>query len=129
MADLRARILINAIDSTKGVFESIQSNAGKLAAGLVTTFAASIFKNAIEEAAHFELQLDKVAAKGGYTSAEMQILTKSAQEIGAKFGVSGTQAAEGLEVLAAAGLKSTEAIQALPNVLKLANLYLIFMKY
>jgi TP901 family phage tail tape measure protein len=119
--NLVARIVINAQDNASKAFESIQANAGKLAAALVTTFAASVFKNAIDEAAQFELQLDKVAAKGGYTAQEMQTLTKAAQEIGSKFGVSGTAAAEGLEVLAAAGLKSSEAIAALPNVLKLAK--------
>lgn len=119
--NLVAKIIINAQDNASKAFESIQSNAGKLAAALVTTFAALIFKNAIDEAAQFELQLDKVAAKGGYTATEMQTLTKAAQDIGSKFGVSGTAAAEGLEVLAAAGLKSSEAIAALPNVLKLAK--------
>jgi TP901 family phage tail tape measure protein len=121
MADLNARILINATDRASGVLNTLRENAGKAAAAITAYFAVDFFKSVVESAADFELALDKVAAKGGYAADEMQKLRVSAQDIGATFGVSGTKAAEGLEVLAAAGLKSSEAISALPNVMKLAK--------
>lgn len=119
--NLVAKIIINAQDNASKVFQSIQDKAGTLAAALVTYFSAVFFKGAVDSAADFELQLDKVAAKGGYTAIQMEKLKNAAFEIGAKFGVSGTQAAEGLEILAAAGLKSSEAINTLPSVLGLAK--------
>jgi len=119
--NLVARIIINAQDNASSAFRTIQDNAGRLASALVAYFAVDFFKGAVDSAADFELALDKVAAKGGYTATEMDKMRVSAQDIGATFGVSGTKAAEGLEVLAAAGLKSSEAISALPNVMKLAK--------
>jgi TP901 family phage tail tape measure protein len=119
--NLAVRILISAQDNASKTFEFIRANGVKLAEGLAAAFALDLFKGAVDEAAKFEAQLDKVGAKGGYTAQEMETLSKAAVEIGSKFGVSGTEAAAGLEILAAAGLKSSEAINTLPSVLALAQ--------
>ena len=121
MANLMTQIIINATDKASGVFQTIQDNAEKLAVGLVSVLAVDAFKSAVDDAAKFELQLDKVAAKGGYTAQEMDTLKNAAFDIGSKFGVSGTQAAEGLEILAAAGLNAKDSISTLPSVLGLAK--------
>jgi TP901 family phage tail tape measure protein len=108
--NLVAKIIINAQDNASGIFDKIKDSLGKLA-------VMAAFKTAIDDAAQFELQLDKVAAKGGYTAQEMEKLTTFATQVGVEYGKSGTQAAAGLELLAAAGLKSEDAMKALPSVL------------
>ena len=116
--NLVAQIIINAKDNASSTFDTVKDKLLTLAK---TVGTIELFKSVVDDAAQFELQLDKVAAKGNYTAEEMEILKKSAVEIGASFGLSGTQSAEGLEILAAAGLSSSDAVKALPNVLALAK--------
>ena len=80
-----------------------------------------LFGGGLDGAMEFEAQLSKVAAKGGYTTAEMATLKKAATDIGAQFGVTGTEAAQGMEALAAAGLSAADAMKGLPPVLALAK--------
>lgn len=112
--NLVAKIIINAQDNASSVFETLKNNLGKLA-------TLSIFKSALDEAAGFEAQLDKVAAKGGYTSEEMKKLSDFAKQVGVEYGKSGTEAAQGLEILAAAGLSASDTMKALPSVLALST--------
>jgi TP901 family phage tail tape measure protein len=117
MADLITRIIINARDNASATLGSIQENAGKLATALAAYFTFDTFKDLVNSAAKFEKELDAVAAKGGYTSEEMKKLSEFATTVGVEFGRSGTEAAQGLTILAGAGLSASEAMKALPSVL------------
>lgn len=82
---------------------------------------SGLFGGGLDGAKEFESALSAVAAKGSYTADEMSTLKQAAIDIGAKFGVSGAEAAKGMEALAAAGLNATQTMQALPPVLALAK--------
>lgn len=119
--DLVTRVILRGKDELSAVFGSVQAKAVALFTALTAFVGARLFGGAVEDAARMEAQLDKVAAKGGYTAAEMARLKDVAEDIGPQFGATGLQAAEGLEVLAAAGLQAEQALQTLPAVLALAK--------
>ena len=129
MADrnLALQFIISAKDTASGVFAKIVSAVKFLdseisvIAGKIREKTSDLFGGGLDGAKEFEAQLDKVAAKGGYTAAEMEKLKRAAVEIGAPLKLTGTEAAQGMEALAAAGLNATQVIQALPPVLYLAK--------
>ncbi len=117
MADPRnlvLQLLITAKDQASSVF----SNLKGVLAGLGVAIAGAF---SVKEAAAFERQLDAVATKGGYTVDEMRRVSEEVSQVARNFNVTGTEAGQALEVLAAAGLRSAEALQALPAVLALAS--------
>ena len=71
---------------------------------------SNLFDGGLDSAAAFEQQMNAVATKGGYTAAELTKLRTAADQIGAAFGVSGLDAAKGMGLLAAAGLKTGDVI-------------------
>ncbi len=126
MADrnLALQLLITAKDTATSVFTRVFSalnDSTNVVATKVREAFAGIFDIGSSGAAEFEAALSKVAAKGDYTAAQMAVLKQAAIDIGARFGVSGTEAAQGMEALAAAGLTATQTMQALPPVLALAK--------
>lgn len=121
--NLLLRLLITAKDDASAVFGKLFSfldRTTSATANIIRAQFTNLFGGGLDGAMDFEAQLDRVQAKGGYTEAQMQALKGAAQQLGAQFGVSGTQAAQGMESLAAAGLSAVDAIQALPPVLALA---------
>lgn len=126
MADrnLVLQLLITAKDQASATFGKLFSyldNNTRVVANKIREAFTGLFGGGLEGAIEFEAQLDRVAAKGNYTAAEMDTVAKSVREIGAEFGISGTEAAQGMETLAAAGLSATDAVGALPPVLALAK--------
>lgn len=125
MADrnLLLQLLITAKDDASAVFGKLFSfldRTTSATANIIRAQFTNLFGGGLDGAMDFEAQLDRVQAKGGYTEAQMQELKSAAQQLGAQFGVSGTQAAQGMESLAAAGLSAVDAIKTLPPVLALA---------
>ncbi len=90
-------------------------------AGKIRNAFSGLFGGGLDGSIEFEAQLSKVAAKGGFTAAEMAKLKKAATDIGPALGATGTEAAQGMEALAAAGLNANQVMQALPPVLALAS--------
>lgn len=126
MADrnLVLQLILTAKDEISGVFGKVfgfVDRTTSATANLIREKFTDLFGGGIKGAADFEAQLDRVAAKGGYTASEMEEVAQAVREIGAKFGISGTEAAEGMETLAAAGLSAKDAVGALPSVLALAT--------
>lgn len=119
--NLVAKIIINAQDNASKAFQSIQENAGKLAAGLAALVSFDVFKSAVTSAADFEAQLDIVAVKTGVTGQDLEDLKNKAVEIGTQFGKTGTEALTGMEVIASAGYSAADAISLLPSALDLAD--------
>lgn len=129
-------LLIKARDDASAVFQRVKLGAAGLAAGLLGLFGAGklagLFGDAISSAASFEAAMDAVQARLGYTNAQvaetgseaaqaMAALTAQAQAMGASTAYTATQAAQGLEILAMAGLTAQESIEALPVVLAVAK--------
>ncbi len=128
MANQVVQILIRAKDEASRVVRAVSEALTSLpakAAALTATVSAALgglsFGGAVTSAAALEAQLDKVAAKGGYSADEIARLKAAAEEIGPRLGVPVQQAAEALEVLAAAGLDAKQNVATLPAVLALAK--------
>ena len=128
MADSRnlvLQLLITARDEASSVFGKVFSalnDSTNVIAGKVRDAFTGLFGGAVDSAAAFEEQLGKVTAKGDETYQNTDKLKTGLQDIAAQFGITGTEAAQGMEVLAAAGLNAADAIKALPPVLALAKM-------
>ena len=123
-SNLILQLLITAKDDATAAFGKIFGFLDKTTsatANLIRAQFTDLFGGGLTGAIEFEAQLDKVQAKGGYTGAGMATLKKAAEDIGAQFGISGTEAAQGMESLAAAGLNAEQVMQTLPTVLNLAK--------
>lgn len=118
---LKARDLASA--PIRGIVASIKFLDSEISvvAGKIRDAFSTAFGGGLDGAIEFEAQLSKVAAKGGFTAAEMEKLKQVATDIGPDLGATGTEAAQGMEALAAAGLNATQVMQALPPVLALAK--------
>ena len=132
MADrnLVLQLLITAKDQATSVFGKVFSyldDKTKVIATSVREAFSGLFSGGLDGAIEFEAQLDKVQAKGSLTEEQLAELRQVAVDLGAKFGISGTEAAQGMESLAAAGLKTKDIIAALPSVLALAKVEAISM--
>ncbi len=127
MADSRnlvLQLLITARDEASSVFGKVFSyldDNTKVVAGKIRDAFTGLFSGGLSSAMDLEAAFDAVAAKGGYTAQEMEGLKKSAADVAAQFGVTGLEAAQGLEILAAAGLSAKDAVATLPQVLALAR--------
>lgn len=75
---------------------------------------------AVKTVADFEAQMSKVRALSGATEEEFQRLQDAAVELGAKTVYSASEAAEGMQILAAAGFNTEQIIAAMPGLLDAA---------
>lgn len=116
-----ARVVLRGKDELSGIIGGIQAKLAAVTAALLSLVGIQLFADSLSSARDMETQLGKVQAKGAYTREEMTRLREAAERLGQDFGIGGQKAAEGLEVLAAAGLSSSDAIKALPPVLALAK--------
>lgn len=115
--------MITARDEASAVFGRVRDSISDVVKSALAFAGVTLgLQDAVQAAADFEEQLNKVAVKGGYTAAQMAELTAGVERIAAEFGVTGTEAAQGMEVLAAAGLSAADAIKTLPQVLALARM-------
>ena len=85
-----------------------------------TTAVAGIGAAAIKAGANFEAQMSRVKAISGATGAEFEKLKDQAIQLGADTSFSASEAAEGMENLAAAGFETSEIMDAMPGLLDLA---------
>ena len=110
---------------TTGAFDSMAGSLKKLAALIGLTFVIgkikSFFTDAIIGAADFEQQLATVQAVSGATVQEMEKIKTASEELGKSTRYNATQAAEGFEILARAGLDTAESLKTIPSVLALAQ--------
>ena len=84
MADrnLVLQLLITAKDQATSVFSKVFSglnDATNVLAGVVREAFSNLFGGGIDSAAAFEQQMNAVAAKGGYTAAELEKLRAAAE--------------------------------------------------
>ena len=103
--------------------ESITSQGLKVAAATVSGVSVAltgVSTAAIKVGSDFEAQMSRVKAISGATGEEFEKLKNQAIQLGADTAFSSTQAAEGMENLAAAGFATNEIIEAMPGLLDLA---------
>ena len=74
----------------------------------------------IKMGSDFEAQMSRIKAISGATQEDFQKLRDQALQLGADTSFSASQAAEGMENLAAAGFSVTETMEAMPGLLDLA---------
>ena len=102
---------------------SIASKGLKVAATAVTGTAAAlggVATAAIKVGSDFEAQMSRVQAISGATGKELEELRSQAVELGADTSFSASEAAQGMENLAAAGFETNEIMDAMPGLLDLA---------
>lgn len=129
---LLVELVLRAKNTATGVFDafgrrlsSIRDLLLSFPALVSTAFAglgiARFFSSATSSAASFEQQMARVAAVTNASAEDLAALQAAAEEAGARTKFTATEAGEGLENLARAGLSAREAIATLPDVLALAS--------
>lgn len=102
---------------------SLASKGLKVATVAITGTAAAlggVAAAAIKVGSDFESQMSRVKAISGATGEEFEQLKAQAMQLGADTSFSASQAAEGMENLAAAGFTTSEIMSAMPGLLNLA---------
>lgn len=102
---------------------SITAKGMKAATVAITGTAAAlggVAAAAIKVGSDFESQMSRVKAISGATGEEFDQLKAQAMQLGADTSFSASQAAEGMENLAAAGFTTSEIMNAMPGLLNLA---------
>lgn len=125
MADLD--YIIKFASDTLGL-DRANSAIGKVGAALAALgvgFAAfkvvGFLSDATKGAADFEQQLATVQAVSGATVEQMGRIKEASEELGKSTRYNATQAAEGFEILARAGLSVEDSLATIPSVLALAQ--------
>ena len=125
MADLD--FIINFASDTLGL-DRANSAIGKvgvalaaLGVGFATFKVAGFLSDAVKGASDFEQQLATVQAVSGATVEQMERIKDASVELGKSTRYNATQAAEGFEILARAGLNTEQALETIPSVLALAQ--------
>lgn len=108
-----------------GAFDRMIGTLKTLGALIGITFIIGkikgFFTDAIEGAADFEQQLATVQAVSGATTEQMGRIKAASEELGKSTRYNATQAAEGFEILARAGLNTENSLKTIPSVLALAQ--------
>lgn len=121
----KTRLLTRAQKRLGETCGSVNGQLKKFALGLAGYFSVKaiggFFTSAVSGAASLEEQLDKVQAVSGATNDEMAKIAETAEQLGASTRYTATEAAQGFEILARAGLDANQSIETLPNVLALAQ--------
>ena len=108
-----------------GAFDRMIGTLKTLGALIGITFIIGkikgFFTDAIEGAADFEQQLATVQAVSGATTEQMGRIKAASEELGKSTRYNATQAAEGFEILARAGLDTENSLKTIPSVLALAQ--------
>ena len=123
--NLLVQLLITAKDQATSafgkMFSALNDSTNVIATHIRAAFT-DLFGGGVAGAAAFEEQLSKVQAKGDESYQDLARLKGGLSALAAQFGITGEEAARGMEVLAAAGLSAEDAFKALPAVLNLAKL-------
>lgn len=123
-ADLELAKVDKAVERGQKVIEgygnSMQS-LGKSMSWQVTAPIVAVGTASVYTAAQFDDSMRKVQAKVGGTTEDLAAMRKQALQLGADTAWSASQAADGMEYLAAAGFNSEQVMAAMPGMLALAS--------
>lgn len=95
-------------------------SAGSALTGAITMPVVGVAAAAVKTAADFEASMSQVAATMGKTKDDVKGLSELAQQMGATTSFSAIEAAEGINILAMAGLDAAQIGDSLGTVLDLA---------
>lgn len=95
--------------------------AGAMRTALASVGGALVLGSAIRTLAEFEQSMATVKAVTGATEEQFRQMTEVAKDLGATTRFTASQAADGLLMLARAGLSAEQAMAALPDTLNLAQ--------
>ena len=127
MAD--GKVVIETDLDSSGIEKGLSKIGGlavkglSVATGAITgtaTALGGVSIAAIKAGLDFESQMSRVQAISGATGSEFNKLKEQAIQLGADTAFSSSQAAEGMENLAAAGFTTSEIMDAMPGLLDLA---------
>ena len=127
MAD--GKVVIETDLDSSGIEKGLKSLGSITAKGLkavtasiagTATALGGVAAAAVKVGSDFEAQMSRVKAISGATGEEFDKLKEQAIQLGADTAFSSTQAAEGMENLAAAGFTTSEIMEAMPGLLDLA---------
>ena len=127
MAD--GKVVIETDLDSSGIEKGLSKIGGlavkglSMATGAITgtaTALGGVSIAAIKAGSDFESQMSRVQAISGATGSEFNKLKEQAIQLGADTAFSSSQAAEGMENLAAAGFTTSEIMDAMPGLLDLA---------
>lgn len=116
----------NAEGSLK-IFDNLKKKVAELGTAMAALYSArniaGFFGSATSQAADFENQMRRIqAVMGSNATAEaLEAIEKKAKELGASTRFTTTEAAQGFEVLARAGLNTAEQLQTISEVLATAQ--------
>ena len=88
--------------------------------GVVTGAITAALGGIVKIGSDFEAQMSRVKAISGATEEEFDKLKKQAMDLGKETAFSSSEAAQGMENLAAAGFSVNETMEAMPGLLNLA---------
>ena len=88
--------------------------------GVVSTAITAALGGMVKIGSDFEAQMSRVKAISGATEEEFDKLKKQAMDLGKETAFSSSEAAQGMENLAAAGFSVNETMEAMPGLLNLA---------
>ncbi len=100
---------------------NVQLQKSALGLSIMGAAIAAPLTIGISKAAKLEKELSRVEAVSGATAAQMDLIKKSTLEMGRTTVFTATQAAQAMVFLSQAGLKTNQALQALPGTLELAS--------
>lgn len=127
MAD--GKVVIETDLDSSGIEKGLKSLGSITAKGLKTATTAiagtatalgGVATAAVKVGSDFEAQMSRVKAISGATGEEFEKLRNQAIELGADTAFSASEAAQGMENLAAAGFTTNEIMSAMPGMLDLA---------
>lgn len=121
MAIKPIQLLITAKDEASAVFTSLQAKVMALGVAVAGYFGIQAFGGAVQGAADLESAMSRVQAATGATGEEMARMRAAVEQAGSTTKFSAVEAAGALENLAKAGLTSSQALEALPAVMSLAE--------
>lgn len=113
----------NASSSTSkigGAFKTV-GKAAKTAMAAGSAAAAAFTKTSIDSGMNFDTAMSQVAATMGTTVDKIENVKAKAEEMGRTTKYTATEAAEGMNILAQAGLSADEQISGIGTVLNLAS--------
>lgn len=102
-------------DSLKKVGRGLETGVKVAAVGVAAGFGLAVAKTM-----QFDKRMSAVQAKAGGTTADLKAMRDTAIDLGAKTIFSASEAADGMEILAAAGLNADQVIAAMPGTLNAA---------
>lgn len=112
---------LNAVSGKITKVGKSMTKAGKTLTVGVTAPIAAFAAKSVQTAADFESAMSKVQSISGATGADMDLLSKKAQEMGGKTKFSASESADAFSYMAMAGWKTADMLDGIEGIMYLAG--------